>query len=83
MIAHTFNPSTQRAQAGVQGQSGLRSEFQTSQSYVMKPSLKNKTMMIIFNSVGISFFYKSYLPSSLIVGTGSLGFMHARQTLDH
>jgi hypothetical protein len=36
------NPSTWEAEAGVQGQPGLQSEFQDSQGYTEKPCLKNK-----------------------------------------
>jgi hypothetical protein len=46
VVAHTFNPSTQEAEAGgslwVWGQPDLYSEFQGSQSYSEKPWLKNK-----------------------------------------
>jgi hypothetical protein len=41
MVAHTFNPSTWEAEAGgFQGQPGLQSEFQDSQSYAKKPCLE-------------------------------------------
>jgi hypothetical protein len=47
MVAHTFNPSTQEAEAGrflSSTQPGLQSEFQDSQDYTEKPCLKqNKT----------------------------------------
>jgi hypothetical protein len=43
--AHAFNPSTWEAEAvdfWVQGQPGLKHEFQDSQGYTEKPCLKNK-----------------------------------------
>jgi hypothetical protein len=45
VVAHTFNPSTQEAEAGgflVRGQPGLQSEFQDSQGYTEKPCLEKK-----------------------------------------
>jgi hypothetical protein len=43
-MAHTFNPSTQEAEAGrslwVQGQPGLQSEFQDIQGYIVTHCLK-------------------------------------------
>jgi hypothetical protein len=49
VVAHTFNPSTQEAEAGgflSPGQPGLQSEFQDSQGYtgnsVLKPPPKKK-----------------------------------------
>jgi biotin carboxylase len=40
-VAHTFNPSTQEAEAGgFPGQPGLQSEFQDSQGYKEKPYLE-------------------------------------------
>jgi len=46
VVAHTFNPRTQGAEAGralwVQGQPGLQSKFQDSQGYTEKPCLKPK-----------------------------------------
>ena len=42
-VAHTFNPSTQEAEAGgFPGQPGLQSEFQDSQGYKEKPCLKKQ-----------------------------------------
>lgn len=42
---HTFNSSTQRAEAGgclwIQSQPGLHSEFWTIQDYTVKPCLKS------------------------------------------
>ena len=44
VVVHTFNPSTQEAEAGgslgVRGQPGLQSEFQDSQGYIEKSSLE-------------------------------------------
>ena len=45
VVAHSFNPSTQEAEAGrflssVRGQPGLQSEFQDSQGYTEKPCLE-------------------------------------------
>jgi hypothetical protein len=43
VVAHTFNPSTQEAEAGgflSSRQPGLQSEFQDSQGYTEKPCLK-------------------------------------------
>jgi hypothetical protein len=45
MVVHTYNPSTQKAEAGrsqVGGQSGLWSGFQTSLSYTVRPDLKTE-----------------------------------------
>ena len=46
-MAHAFNPSTGEAEAGeslwVQDQAGLQSEFQDSQDYTEKTSLKKQT----------------------------------------
>ena len=45
MVAHAFNPSTQRqrqADFWVQGQPGLQSEFQDSQGYTEKLCLKKQ-----------------------------------------
>ena len=46
MVLHVFNTSTWEAEAGrcvwVQGQPGLESEFQDSQSYTKKPCLWKK-----------------------------------------
>ena len=45
MVAHTFNPNTQKAEAGEclsWGQPGLQNEFQDRQSYTEKPCLKTK-----------------------------------------
>jgi hypothetical protein len=43
-VAHTFSPSTQEAEAGgslgVLDQPGLQSEFQDSQSHIVKPFLE-------------------------------------------
>jgi hypothetical protein len=48
VVAHNFNPSTQKAEAAaflwVRGQPGLQSEFQDSQGYTEKPCFeKTKT----------------------------------------
>jgi hypothetical protein len=47
MVAHAFNPSTQKAEAGgslsVQNQPGLQIKFQDSQGYTEKPCLEGKT----------------------------------------
>jgi hypothetical protein len=47
MVAHTFNPSTQEAEAGgfLSSKPGLQSEFQDSQGYTEKSCLEkqNKT----------------------------------------
>jgi hypothetical protein len=41
MVAHTFNPSTGKAEAGgFLSQPGLQSKFQESQGYTEKPCLK-------------------------------------------
>ena len=45
VVAHAFNPSTQRqrqADFWVRGQPGLQSEFQDSQDYTEKPCLRKK-----------------------------------------
>ena len=45
MVAHAFNPTTWKAEAGgflSLGQPGLQSEFQDRQDYTEKPCLKNK-----------------------------------------
>jgi hypothetical protein len=46
VVAHTYNPRTQEAEADgslrVQGQPVLQSEFQDSQSYIKKLDLENK-----------------------------------------
>jgi hypothetical protein len=45
---HSFNPSTQEAEAGASlsicGQLGVQIEFQDSQGYAEKPSLENKNL---------------------------------------
>ena len=48
MVVHACNPSTQEAEAGeflhsVQGNPGLQSDLQDSQSYTEKPYLKKQT----------------------------------------
>jgi hypothetical protein len=44
MVAYTFNPSTQEAEADralwIQGQPGLYTDFQDSLSYIVGPCLK-------------------------------------------
>jgi hypothetical protein len=43
-VAHAFNPSTWKAEAGgIRGQPGLQSEFQDSQGYTEEPCLKKTT----------------------------------------
>jgi hypothetical protein len=45
VVAHAFNPSTLRQRQAdfcIQGQPGLQSEFQDSQSYTEKPCLQKK-----------------------------------------
>ena len=42
MVAHVFNPSTQEAEAGRQGQPRLQSEFQDNQDYTEKPCLEKQ-----------------------------------------
>jgi hypothetical protein len=46
VVAHIFNPSTQKAEEGtslwVQDQPGLQSEFQASQGYTEKPVLNKQ-----------------------------------------
>jgi hypothetical protein len=45
VVAHTFDPSTQEAEAGrflSRGQPGLQSEFQNSQGYTEKPCLEKE-----------------------------------------
>jgi hypothetical protein len=43
MALHAFNLSTQVAEAANRSQTGLHSEFQTSQGYLARLHLKNKT----------------------------------------
>ena len=47
VVAHTFNPSTQEAEAGgppwVRGQPGLQSQFQDSQGYTQRNSVLKPT----------------------------------------
>jgi hypothetical protein len=55
MVAHAFNPGTPEAEAGgplwFQGQLGLQSKFQTSQScYTENPCLKNQTHKYLNNN---------------------------------
>ena len=58
MVAHTFNHSTQKAQAGrslqIQGQPGLESEFQHSQDYKGKPCFKNKQDSCCFQGQAVA-----------------------------
>jgi hypothetical protein len=44
VMAHTFNPSTQEAEAGG-ALAGLHRKFQNSQDYMKYPCLKNKDAM--------------------------------------
>jgi hypothetical protein len=37
MVVHTHNPRTQEAEAGVQGQTELHSEFKASWNYTVRP----------------------------------------------
>jgi hypothetical protein len=43
---NTFNLSTEEADLRVQGQPGLQSEFQDSQSYTEKPCLGIKNVLV-------------------------------------
>ena len=51
VVAHAFNPSTRKAEAGgfllVRGQPGLQSEFQDSRGYTEKPCLGKKENIFI------------------------------------
>jgi hypothetical protein len=71
MVAHTFNPSTWKAEAGrfLSSRPGLQSEFQDSQDYTEKPSLKktktktktkNKTEKRIGYNILYQKIYKKY-----------------------
>jgi len=46
MVEHDLKPSTPEAEAGVQGQPGLQSEFKASWGYTEKPCLRNLTNII-------------------------------------
>jgi hypothetical protein len=50
VVAHTFSPSTQKAEAGrslcVQGRAGLQSEFQDGRGYTCLRRRKNLDMVV-------------------------------------